>query len=407
MDPKEKFIVTATGTGLVLMVLLAVAGWVFPEIVLLKALLVLVSIACVIGAVMLWQKYKELSEVIDVKDAHYNESIAKYGKAMCDADSEMSTQVMNVKSELQQVRDVQGGAIGGLVDSFTTLEMQTKNQVDLVMRLIDASENQHNGSGGENAFRNEATGLIAMFTESIEAMSEGSMSLVDSMNDMSEQIKEIDQLLGEINGISSQTNLLALNAAIEAARAGEAGRGFAVVADEVRMLSQRSDQFSDQIRNKYDSIRNTMDIANDIVGKMASRDLTLTMNSKGRLDELIAEVDKINQEVARELQQVSVFTEEISSGVNIALRSLQFEDMTNQLIGHMENRLESIDGFVSTLSQFHKDLGAGKRNQLESQFEKDVKHLREKLDEVLDKSSVTQQSPVHQADMESGDVELF
>lgn len=407
MEPNQKLITMATGSGLVLLVLLSVANLLFPEIPLLRGALVLVSIASAIGAVMLWQKEKEFRGAISVRDAQHNELISEYGKVMDEADSEISVQVTYLKSELNQVRDVQGGAIGGLIESFKTLELQTRNQEALVMSLIELITNHSSESDGDSSFRNEATELVEMFIESIKEMSESSMHLVDSMNEMSGQINQIDQLLGEVNGISSQTNLLALNAAIEAARAGEAGRGFAVVADEVRILSQRSNQFSDQIREKYQNIRNTMNVANDIVGKMASRDLTLTMNSKGRMDELIKGMEKINQEVASELQQVSSFTEEISAGVNVALRSLQFEDITNQLIQHMGDRLDSINEFNSILSRHHKDFELLKLDQLENPFEDHLERLREIMNVAIKKSGVMRESPANQTGMESGAIELF
>ena len=407
MELNEKFIAYSIYSGSVLLVLLAVASWVFPEIVLIRGALILVSIAWSIGVVMLWQKYNKFREGIRVRDAQHNELIDEYEKVIGDADVEMNVQVENLKSELYQVRDVQGDAIGGLVESFTTLEKQTKNQEALVMRLIELLANKDSGGDGENSFRNEAAELVEMFIKSIKAMSEGSMNLVAAMSEMSEQINQIDKLLGEIDGISSQTNLLALNAAIEAARAGEAGRGFAVVSDEVRMLSQRSDQFSNQIRKKYKNIRKTMDVANDIVGEMASRDLTLTMNSSGRMDELMEGMEEINKEVAIELQQVSSFSEEISVGVKVALRSLQFEDMTNQLIGHIANRLDSVNEFTGTLTRLHKDFDVLKRGQLEGQFEERVESLRAKIKDTLQMLNETRQSPVHQENMESGAVELF
>lgn len=406
MKLDERFIKLACCVGLALLLLLVIATWAFPEIILLRGALVLVSATWAIGVVILWRKYREFCELINAQDAQHSELAGEYEKVMDDADSEMSTQVNNLKGELCQVRDVQGAAIGGLVKSFKTLEEQTRNQEALVTRLIELIASQSKGSS-EKTFRNEATGLVEMFIESIKAMSGDSMKLVAAMNEMREKINQIDKLLGEFNSISAQTNLLALNAAIEAARAGEAGRGFAVVADEVRSLSQRSNQFSDLIREKYDHIRSTMNIANDIVGAMASRDLTLTLNSKGRMDELMEDMELINQKVGSELQQVSSFTEEISAGVNVALRSLQFEDMTNQLIGHMENRLDSIDGVTCALAKLHKDFGVITRGQSEDQSKEHAERLRATMGETLQMLGGTQQSPVHQEGMESGNIEIF
>ena len=173
------------------------------------------------------------------------------------------------------------------------------------------------------------------------------------------------------------------------------------------MLSQRSHQFSEQIRSKYAGIRNTMATASDIVGELASRDLTLTINSRGRMDELMGEMEKINQEVASELQQVSSFSEEINAGVNMALCSLQFEDMTNQLIGHMEKRLDAIGGFGCASAQLRKDFDVVPGEQLEEQFEQHVEYLQASMEATRQMSGATQKSPVHQEDMDSGDIEFF
>ncbi|HEC12461.1 MAG TPA: hypothetical protein ENI80_04305 [Acidiferrobacteraceae bacterium] len=406
MKPNEMFINLALWSGLVLLLLIVVVTWVFPDIFLLKAALVLVSLAWVGAIFVVWRKYREFCESICAQDAQHSELTSEYEKVVGDAGSEMSAQVHLLKSELCQVRDVQGAAIGGLVESFKTLETQTRNQEALVTRLIDLIASQSSG-GSENTFRNEATDLVEMFIESISTMSDGSMDLVSKMNEMKEQINQIEKLLGEFTGISSQTNLLALNAAIEAARAGEAGRGFAVVADEVRVLSQRSNEFSDLIREKYDHIRSTMNTANDIVGDMASGDLTLTLKSKGRMDQLMEGIEQINQKVGSELKQVSSFSEEISTGVNVALRSLQFEDMTNQLIGHMEHRLGSIDEVTCALTKLRKDFGVIKRVQTEGQSKERVQRLRTTLDETLQMLGGKRQSPVHQEGMESGNIEIF
>lgn len=409
MKCNDRLIGLTVSLGLSLQLLLVVLIWLFPEMALLKGVLLLVTIAWGIGMVALWRKFKLFREEISLRESQHHEMIGEHERVLGDASREMSSQVQHLKSELHQVQDVQGGAISGLFESFTTLEMQTRNQESLVMRLIDLIGHQSDSMGdGGSAFHNEATELVEMFVESIKSMSEGSMELVSSMSDMGEQINHIDKLLGEINSISSQTNLLALNAAIEAARAGEAGRGFAVVADEVRLLSQRSDHFSAQIREKYEGIRGTMNCANNIVGEMASRDLSLTLNSEGRMEELMKEMEEINQQVADELKQVSTFSEEISAGVNVACRSLQFEDMTKQLLGHMEVRIDSIDSSITAISHLNDNYSVVKQVQPEERVEEDqARSLASPPPPPSQLSGVMRQSPVNQTDMESGDIELF
>ncbi len=403
---KNKIYTLITGLWLLLMIIAIYLVWRYPDHVISFSILTLLSIAGATSAYIMFNKYtcllKNASDIESCNSGYTEE----YMRLMAEADDEMNLQIENFKEELCQVRDIQADAITGLVEGFGMLDSHSQNQESLVTRLINITSNNDEDSNVKS-FREEATSLIEMFVSNIQSMSERSMNLVDTMKNMNEKIEQIDNLLNEINSISSQTNLLALNAAIEAARAGEAGRGFAVVADEVRSLSQRSDQFSDQIRAKYEEIRSTIEGANIIVGEMASGDLDLTMNSKGCMSELMEKMEKTNQQVAIELQEVSSISEEISVGVNMALQSLQFEDMTRQLIEHMEKRINAIESFSNAAVQLRKDFKVEFSGIGEDEFREHAEKLRISMESSPQKSSAAQKSPVHQEDMVSGEVEFL
>lgn len=332
--------------------------------------------------------------------------VNEYENLMREADSEQSLQLEQMEDEISRVKSIQSDAITGVINSFQGLEQQSRNQLDLVSNLISLiTENDSDET--TKSFRDEATEMISMFLQSIQDISDGSKHMVDAMNTMSHNINEIEKLLGEIDGISSQTNLLALNASIEAARAGEAGRGFSVVADEVRGLSQRSSQFSNQIRGNYNEIEKTMKVAKETVGKMAASDLTLTMNSQHRMDEMMSEIEQTNEKITEELQHISGISEKISSDVELATQSMQFEDMTNQLLKHLYKRVDTLRGFSVASSHLRHDICDVQNKNKTLQFDEHIVHLQNAMTRAHALSEKTIMNPVHQTSMNTGEVDLF
>ena len=315
---------------------------------------------------------------------------------------ELNQQFELMQNELQQLSDLLRNAIIGLLEGFKGMEFQTREQENLVHAMAERVM-AHSHSDQHKSVTEEALELISIFVDNITAMSAGSRELVSELNSMGDHIDGIGKLLSEIDGISDQTNLLALNAAIEAARAGDAGRGFAVVADEVRNLSQRSTEFSGQIRKEFEATRQNMQAAAVVVGKMASKDMSMTLDSRDHISEVMADVDKTNEEMARDLEAVSQISLAVSADVDKATRSLQFEDMATQLIEHIGNRMMGIDDYLKQREALSSEGNQAVQQGNQAALDEIRQRYRE-LEELFHRAD---HKAVTQGDVSGGDVELF
>ena len=179
-------------------------------------------------------------------------------------------------------------------------------------------------------------------------------AFVKTLGDRSSQIGEI---VNVINEIADQTNLLALNAAIEAARAGEAGRGFAVVADEVRKLAERTANATSEIGSMIGAIQegvksaiNAMEIAT----KKVETGVALSMQGGNSLNDIVECVNELQlmvEQIASSTEQMSATSEEINSDIeqiaSVSKETSASSEQTAQAAGELANLSVVLEQAVS------------------------------------------------------------
>jgi methyl-accepting chemotaxis protein len=314
--------------------------------------------------------------------ATMREEVLRTQSLLADAFSQLTTSFHGMNELTDRQRDTALGVSGALVGEGTTKQFDefVANTSQVMQRIVD------------NVVLNGKLGV----------------ELAEMTDGIAQHTRTVQGILSEIGSIAKQTNLLALNAAIEAARAGEAGRGFAVVADEVRDLSGRTTQFSQQINKVIQRMQEAVHQTEVAIQRLAGQDMTFALDSKLSVEQIIRTMEDQARARNEAISDLARGSGEVSAVVNKAITALQFQDMTAQLLSHILQRMETLDQVFGDLGRLGNDLSqhaaSGDVKAMAAALGGEATRIVSRMES---KVAAQPENPVGQTAMSQGDIELF
>lgn len=230
-------------------------------------------------------------------------------------------------------------------DAITALSQRFGGIASRLDTALSASAGGAGASGGGDVYASSELELQAVVQRLRTAMDskaamlaqvQGLHGFIDELRDMVEAIKLVTQ----------QTNLLAINAAIEAAHAGEVGRGFATVAQEVRALSRRSSETGANIAAKIETIRAAIVSASHAAEQSAEHDSAAMSDSEQAIEQVLTRFRAFTHSLESAADQLRDESRSIKAEVYEALVQLQFQDRVSQIMQHVKANIERLPSVV-------------------------------------------------------------
>ena len=260
------------------------------------------------------------------------DEISRLSTYFNDFTEKMRQSLQDVSKNTAQVLE-HSEAIAGASDTTQSL-IQSQNDItaqvatameQMTSQIKEVSDNASSAEQAANDARNNTSDGKQIISHTIDQMQSLSTNIDDVSNVVASLASESDNIgsvLDVIRGIAEQTNLLALNAAIEAARAGEQGRGFAVVADEVRTLANRTEQSTNEIQQMIQKLQtgaqeavSAVKVSQDISVKTVEQ-TTKADDSLSEIDRLMEVISDMNTQIARATEQQSQAADEVNLRIN-------------------------------------------------------------------------------------------
>jgi methyl-accepting chemotaxis protein len=289
------------------------------------------------------------------------------------ASEELSAQV----EESSRGAENQSQRVG---ETATAMEEMNATVLEVARNASQAAETSDRAKNKAE----EGSQIVSRVVDGIGQVQKNSLALKDDMTKLGQQAEGIGQIMNVISDIADQTNLLALNAAIEAARAGEAGRGFAVVADEVRKLAEKTMAATKEVGDAISGIQQgTRSNVHNVEGavQVIAEATELAAKSGEALREIVSLVDlssdqvrsiataseqqsAASEEINRSIEDISRISSETSEGMRQS--AIAVEELANQalVLKSLIEQMQSEGGGTASSPSAAKALGAARKPSL-------------------------------------------